>query len=129
MPQINPPTSEHINFTVAEDTTFSDAVQFVDRDGNVDTTWDLNNKTFRMGIKGNFEQSAEVLTFTSEASEIVVLDPTLRVLGFNVPHTALEAALVPGVYLYDLRMTDTNTAVRTQLLHGEFRYAQAVTEG
>ena len=121
-----PPTSSHANITVAKNTTFADAVQFDDED---DTTWDFNDKTFRMGLKGNYEQAAETVAFTSEAAEIVVLDATLRILGFNVPPATLEAALVPGVYLYDLFMTDTNTAVKTQLMYGEFRYAEAVTEG
>jgi hypothetical protein len=82
-----------------------------------------------MGIKGNFEQSPEVIAFTSAAGEIVVADAAERVLYFNVPPATLQAVLVPGVYLYDLRMIDTDTAVRTQLLHGEFIFVDAVTEG
>ena len=121
-----PPTSSNVNFTVAKNTTFSDALRF---DDPTDTSWSFVNKTFRMGIKGNYEQSPEILAFTSEAAEIVIIDTTTRILAFNVPPATLAAALVPGVYLYDLRMTDTDTAVRTQLMHGEFRYAEAVTEG
>jgi len=121
-----PPSSAHANFTVAKNTTFSDAIQFFLDAGN---TWDFNNKTFRMGLKGNYEQSPEVLVFTSAASEIVVADAVLRVLYFNVPPATLQAVLVPGVYLYDLAMTDTITAVVTQIMYGEFRYAEAVTEG
>jgi hypothetical protein len=121
-----PPSSAHANFTVAKNTTFSDAIQFGE-DG--DTSWSFTNKTFRMGIKGNFEQSPEVIAFTSAAGEIVVADAAERVLYFNVPPATLQAVLVPGVYLYDLRMIDTDTAVRTQLLHGEFIFVDAVTEG
>jgi len=120
------PTSVPANITVAKNTTFSDAVMFDDPN---DTSWDLNNKTFRMGLKGNYEQDNETLAFTSAAAEIVVYDAALRILGFNVPPVTMENALVPGCYFYDLIMTDTNTAVRTQLMHGEFRYADAVTEG
>ena len=119
------PTSAPSNFTVAKNTTFSDSVQFDDPD---DTGWNLVNKTFRMGLKGNFEQAAETIAFTSAASEIVILDSTTRIIGFNVPHATLAAALVRGTYLYDLLMTDTVTAVVTQLMHGEFHYAEAVTE-
>jgi hypothetical protein len=120
------PTSAHVNVIVAKNTTFSDAIQF---DSSDDTTWDFLNKTFRLGIKGNFEQDDEVLAFTSNAAEIVVADPTLRVLYFNVPPATMQAALVPGCYVYDMLMTDTVTAVITQLMHGEFHYAEAVTEG
>jgi hypothetical protein len=121
-----PPTSAHADITVAKNTTFSDAVQFDDAD---DTTWDFLNKTFRMGLKGNYEQDDETVAFTSAAAEIVVLDPALRILGFNVPHATLAAVLVPGCYVYDLLMTDTDTAVVTQLMYGEFHYAEAVTTG
>jgi hypothetical protein len=120
------PTSSHANIIVAKNTTFSDSIRFDDPD---DTSWDFINKTFRMGLKGNFEQDEETVAFTSAASEIVVLDAITRILGFNVPQATMEAALVPGVYLYDLIMTDTITAVRTQLMHGEFHFAEAVTEG
>jgi len=127
MPQnFAPPSSAHCNITVAKNTTFSDAVQFILDDGS---TWDFNNKTFRMGLKGNYEQSPEQLEFTSDAAEIVVADAAQRILYFNVPPATLQAALVPGVYLYDLVMTDTVTAVRTQIMYGEFRYAEAVTVG
>lgn len=119
------PTSANVNIIVAKNTTFSDALQF---DAEEDVTWNFENKTFRMGLKGNFEQDDEVIAFTSDASEIVVADAASRVLYFNVPHTTLAAALVPGMYLYDLIMVDTTTAVRTQLMHGEFHYAEAVTE-
>jgi hypothetical protein len=118
-------TSAPVNFTVAKNTTFSDSVRF---DYPTDTSWNLLNKTFRMGLKGNFEQDDETLAFTSAASEIVILDTTTRVIAFNVPHATMAAALVPGVYVYDLIMTDTSTAAQTQLMHGNFIYADAVTE-
>lgn len=121
-----PPTSANVNITVAKNTTFSDALQFGDAD---DTTWSFVNKTFHMGLKGNIEQDDEVLVFTSAASEIVVDDTALRILHFNVPPATLLAALVPGEYVYDLIMTDTDTAVVTQLMHGEFNFADAVSEG
>jgi hypothetical protein len=120
------PTSAHVNITVAKNSTFADAVRFGDED---DTTWTFSNKSFRMGIKGNFEQDAEIIAFTSAAAEIVVADAATRVIYFNVPHTTLQNALVPGVYLYDLIMIDDTTTVRTQLMHGEFHFAEAVTEG
>lgn len=119
------PTSANVNITVAKNTTFSDALRFGEED---DTTWSFTNKTFRMGLKGNYEQDDETIAFTSGASEIVVVDTAMRILAFNVPHATLQAALVPGVYVYDLLMTDTDTAVVTQLMHGEFHYAEAVTE-
>lgn len=120
------PTSVPANITVAKNTTFSDAIMFDDPN---DTSWNLVNKTFRMGLKGNYEQDVETVAFTSQAAEIVIYDTTTRVIGFNVPPATLENTLVPGVYVYDLIMTDTDTAVQTQMMHGTFHYADAVTEG
>lgn len=119
-----PPTSAHVNITVAKNTTFSDAMQFGDED---DDTWNFENKTFRMALKGNLEQDDEVIAFTTAASEIVVDDTALRVLHFNVLPATLAAALIPGnYYFYTLLMSDTVTAVVTQLMHGVFNYADAV---
>lgn len=120
-----PPTSAHVDITVAKNTTFSDAYQF---DDPTVLTWDLNGKTFRLDIKGNFEQSPALLSITSGASQIIVDDPVLRILHFNVPEATMQAVLVPGCYIYDLIMTDA-AAVRTQLMHGEFVFAEGVTGG
>jgi outer membrane usher protein FimD/PapC len=82
-----------------------------------------------MGLKGNFEQDDETVAFSSGAAEIVVADAALRVIYFNVSISTLNAFLVPGVYLYDFIMTDDTTGVRTQLMHGEFQFAEAVSKG
>jgi hypothetical protein len=120
------PTSANVNIIVAKNTTFSDAFQF---GSTADTTWTFSNKSFRMGLKGNFEQDNDTIVFTSDNAQIVVADAALRVIYFNVPHTTLQISLVPGIYLYDFIMIDDTTDVRTQLMHGEFQFAEAVTEG
>lgn len=125
MRHVHPPTSAHVDITVAKNASFAEAFQF---DEATVTTWDFNSKTFRLDIKGNFEQTSALISITSGASQITVDDAVLRILTINVPDTDMQAALVPGCYVYDLIMTDAGD-VRTQLMHGDFFFAQAVTGG
>lgn len=124
MRHVHPPTSAHVDITVAKNASFAEAFQF---DDATVTTWDFNSKTFRLDIKGNFEQAAALISITSPA-QITVDDAVLRIITINVPDSDLQAVLVPGCYVYDLIMTDSGS-VRTQLMHGEFFFAQAVTGG
>lgn len=122
MRTIHPPTSANVDISVANNSSFNEAFQF---DLETVTSWDFVDKTFQMGIKGNFEQDAALITFVSGA-QITVDDTALRIIHFNVDDVTLRAALVPGTYVYDLIMTD-NVNVRTQLMHGYFNFAQGVT--
>jgi hypothetical protein len=118
-----PPTSANYRIVVAKNSYFNEAFQF---DDPTNVMWDLNSKSFRMDIKGDYEDDVPLITFDSAGGEIVVDYPVLRIIHFVVPDTDLRAALKCGTYFYDLIMTD-NMGVKTQLLHGEFVFADAVT--
>lgn len=120
----HPPSSAHVKIVTANNASFADAFQFDDAD---DTSWNFSSKTFRMDVKGNPEQDAALISFTSGAAQIVVDDVTLRILHFNVADTVLRAALVPGSYFFDLIMVDSITTVRTALMHGEFVLTDGIT--
>lgn len=122
MRQVFPPTSAPVNISVSNNESFNEAFQF---DDPTVTLWDFAAKTFRMDLKGNFEQTVPLLSITTE---IVVVDVVTRVLKITVPEATLTAVLVPGQYVYDLIMTDADT-VRTQLMHGYFNFAIGVTGG
>jgi hypothetical protein len=119
-----PPTSAHYRIVVAKNSYFNEAFQF---DTPTNLMWDFAQKTFTMGIKGDYEDDTPLISFTSGGGQIVVDDVTARILHFVVSDTALKAALKVGEYVYDLIMID-NLSVRTQLLHGEFVFGDAVTE-
>jgi len=125
MRQVHPPSSSHVKIVTAWNASFSEAYQF---DESTDVTWNFTAKTFRMDIKGNYEQDTALLSLTSAASYIVVDDVTLRILHFNVPEAVIQAAMPPGNYVYDLIMTDAD-GVRVPLMHGDFVLTQGVTGG
>lgn len=123
MRHVNPPTSAHVDIAVSKNESFNEAFQF---DDATVTTWDFTGCSFRMDLKGNFEQVATTISFVSGAGQITVDNVALRILHFNVADNVLQAALVPGRYVYDLIMTDASS-VRTQLMHGDFIFAEGVT--
>lgn len=127
MRQVHPPTSANVDISVAKNASFLEAFQF---DDPTVTTWDLANKTFRLDIKGNFEQTSALISITSAGGKITVEDVATRVILINVDDATMQAALVPGEYVYDLIMTDTAFSdARTQLMHGKFTFAEGVTGG
>ena len=131
------PTSARAKITIQNNGTFQDAVQFDPPPGLTGVTggtgpyWTLDNKSWRMDIKGNVEQTSPLVTFTSGDGEIVVDSTSLRVIHFNVPEATIQAALVPGKYYYDLIMIDTSVTpnVRIPMMHGEFIVTEGVTGG
>lgn len=123
MQRIHPPTSSAVRIVTSNNQTFQEAYQF---DDATVTQWNFTSKTFRMDIKGDYEDASALLSITSGAGQIVIDDTTLRILHFNVSDTTLNAALVPGTYVYDLVMTDI-ASVKTQLMHGEFVFEDGVT--
>jgi hypothetical protein len=126
VPVNTPATSARVDFVVPNNATFEDAIQF----GVVgDTSWSLTGQNFRMDIKadvlGNY-----LLSLTSAAGQIVTDDAVQRVINFNVPESAIQAALIPGVYVYDFIMFDnSNPPIRVQLMHGKFKVKLGVTGG
>lgn len=119
----HPPSASNVKIVTAKNATFQEAYQFDTADV---TSWDFTSKTFRMDIKGDYNDTVALISFTSGAGQIIVDDTTLRILHFNVSDTVLNAALVPGRYVYDLIMTDVNS-VKTPLMYGEFIYTDGVT--
>lgn len=121
-------TSARVDIVTGNNVTWADAFQF----GVLgDTSWNLTGQNFRLDIKGNkFTQSAALLSLTSGAGQIVVLDAVQRIIQFNVPEATLTAVLVPGEYEYDLVMYDaSNPVVRIALMYGKFKLYEGVTGG
>lgn len=118
-----PPSSAHVDINTPDNATFSEAFQF---DDAAVTYWNFTSKTFRMDIKANRWVSANLISLTSGAGQIVVDDAALRVLHFNVSDAVLNAAMPTGKYVYDLIMID-GAGVRTQIMHGEFWFSHGVT--
>lgn len=118
-------TSAHIDYTISNNATWQDAVQFI---GPSTYSWSLAGCTFEMSIKRNRYDKVPLLTLLSAAGQIIIDDPIQRVIHTNVPATVIQANLPVGVYVYDLLMTDTqNPPVVTSMTHGEVCVKQGVT--
>lgn len=130
MPNVFGPSSAFIQISTQNNETFQDAFQFDPPvPGVTGPAWSLAGMSFELGIKGNKEQDETLITLTSASGQIVVDDPVNRILHMNVPDTVLNAALVPGVYVYDFVMIDTSVPpIRTVLMHGQIKYGLGVTE-
>lgn len=131
-----PPTAARVDFSAQDNVTFQDAIQF-DPKGATGATgatgpfapWTLTGQNFRMDIKRRRDDTSALLSLTSP-SEIVVDDPILRVIHFNVSETTLTAALIPGRYIYDFIMFDnSNPAIRVPLMYGDFWFKHGITGG
>lgn len=119
--------SARVRFIIPDNATWADALQF-GTDG--DTTWSFTGQNFRMDIKGDREDTAALLSLTSGAGEIVVDDADTRVLHFDVPEATIQAALVPGCYLYDFVMIDDgDSTIRVTLMHGTIEVVHGITGG
>lgn len=116
-------TSAHVDLTLDNNTTWSDAFQYGDLD---DTTWTLNGCSFTMDVQIAYYDVAPRLSLASSAGTIVTDDSVQRVIHLNVPAAAIQASLMPGVYVYDLVMTDA-MGTRTALMHGYVEVSQGVT--
>lgn len=148
-PYSGPPTSAHVDIATANNETWVDAFQFdppcgpygyfnagggycyaTGTSGNTFPFWNFSGQNFRLDIKGNRGQTGPLLSVTSAAGEIIVDDYGNRILHFNVPETVLQAALVPGDYIYDFIMFDGSTPpIRIALMHGKFVLADGITGG
>jgi hypothetical protein len=93
-----------------------------------DTSWDFDNKTFHMDVKGSTDDASPLLSLTTANNRIVTDDGLLRVLHIYVPMADVEASLVPGCYVYDLIMIDGVTTVRTPLMYGRLEIKHGATQ-
>lgn len=116
-------TSAHYDMAIDNNGTWRDAWQFDDED---DLTWTLDGTTFLMDVQLNYYDAVPKLSLRSQDNEIIVADTVKRVIYLNVDPSAIQSALTPGVYVYDLIMID-GSGVRTPLLHGYVKVAQGVT--
>lgn len=130
------PTSSNVTIIAQNNATLQDAFQFDPPPGLTGITggtgpyWTMDNKKFRLDIKGNHEQLTPLLSLTSDAGQIVMDSTSLRVLHLNVPESVLQAAMPPGRYFYDFIMYDASTpALRIPLMHGEFVLTDGITGG
>lgn len=119
-------TASRVDLQVLDSGSFVDAFQFGTPG---DTSWSFTGVTFNMDVKGSADDVSPLLSMSSGNGMIVVDDAVNRILHFNVSWSALEAALVPGCYVYDLIMIDGSTpAVRTPLMGGKLEIRHGVTQ-
>lgn len=125
-----PASSAHMDLVAARNATFGDAIQFDPPvPGVTGPAWSFSGQKFRMDVAPNYEQ-ASLVSFTSDDGEIVVDDNAQRILHFNVPESTIQAALIPGEYVYDLIMYDTASPPRRiQIAHGRFIVTDGITGG
>lgn len=116
-------TSARVDLAVDNNGTWSDAFQFDDPD---DRSWTLTNCTFELDVQRNPYDLVPLLSLSTGNGRILTDDVVQRVIHFDVPATALQAALQPGVYVYDLVMID-NVGIRVPLMHGYLEINQGVT--
>src|SRR5262245_43394581 len=116
-------TSAPVDLAVDNNGSWSDAFQFGDPD---DTTWTLSGCTFELDVQRNAYDAVPLLSLSTGNGRIVTADVTKRVIYFDVDAADLQAALTPGVYVYDLVMIDAY-GVRTPFMHGYLEVAQGVT--
>ena len=118
-------TSAEVNLAVDNNGTWSDAFQFGDPD---DLSWTLNGQTFELDVQRNRYDTVPMLSL-STGNGMIQTDSTIqRVIHFDVPASILQAALQPGVYLYDLVMVDgSSPPTRVPLMHGTVTITQGVT--
>jgi hypothetical protein len=119
-------TSSWVNISVANNGTWSDAFQFGTPG---DTSWSFTGQAFKMEVKASRNDITPLFTLQSSNGTIIVDDVVQRILHFNQPDTAVQAALPVGEYVYDLVMFDTSVPpIRTVLMQGKVFVKQGVTE-
>jgi hypothetical protein len=95
-----------------------------------DTSWSFTGKHFLCDFKSDPSQAKPDLSTSSTSpspATILVLDPVVRVLQFNVTDLVVRNKLQPGPYQYDLIMVDAVTGERDTLMGGVMTVEQGVT--
>jgi len=119
-------TASIVDLQVPNNATFQQGLQF----GVVgDTSWSLTGQAFTMQIKASRDDVTPLATWTSAGGQFVIDDVVQRIINFNVPDSAITAALPVGEYVYDLVMFDTSVPpIRVLLMQGKMFVGQGVTE-
>lgn len=105
------------NLFIDQGTDYTITVDVTDASGNVQ---DLTGYTSAAQIRKTYASSAVASTFTTDVSGVsgqVTLSLT----------DTQTAALADGRYVYDLNITDTNTAVTTRVVEGQAIITPGVT--
>ena len=113
--------------SILNNTWFNNAFQFGVAG---DTSWSFTGKEFLCDLKSDIDQITPDLSLSSVSpspATILVLDPVLRILQFNVTDLVIRANLIVGPYQYDLIMVDIATGERDPLMGGVITVVQGVT--
>jgi hypothetical protein len=112
-----------VDFTIGNNVWWDDQLQLGDPS---DFTWTLNGCNFYLSIATN-EDGPPVLTLTSAAGQIIVVDPINRILGMNVQDAIIRAALPEGDYIYDCLMQTISSGQVDGLFYGRIHVEQGIT--
>lgn len=121
-------TSAPTNLVIDNNSTWMDAFRF-GKEG--DTSWTLDNQGFELDVQLSPYDLVPLLSLSTSNGRIIVDDTVQRVIHFNVAPDDIQAALRPGVYVYDLVMVDESNpsppATRVLFMHGNLKVTQGVT--
>jgi hypothetical protein len=134
------PNNAIVTIVAADNATFSDAYQFdppfgcgcagaTGATGATGPSWTLL-PNLRMDIKRKRSDLNPLLTLTSAAGQLSIVDAINRIVQASVPESTLTAVLIPGTYVYDLVNYDNSTTpIRIILMGGEFVLKHGVSGG
>ena len=95
-----------------------------------DTSWSFTGKHFLCDLKSDpsvTKPDLSLSSLTPSPATILVLDPVVRVLQFNVTDLLIRSKLQLGPYQFDLIMVDNVTGERDTLMSGTITVDQGVT--
>jgi hypothetical protein len=116
-------TAANVDLRIANNGTWMDAFQFGYPD---DTTWTLVGQSFKLDVQLDRYDTTSLLSISTALGSIIVDDVIQRVIHFNVTPAAIQTALSPGTYVYDLVMVDGLNNV-VPLMYGTLQVIQGVT--
>ena len=134
------PAAAHVTIVTLDNETYQDAYQFdppascgcagaTGATGATGPSWNLL-PNLRLDIKRKRADTNPLLTLTSAAGQLTIVDATNRIIQASVPESILTAVLIPGTYVYDLINYDNSTPpIRTVLMGGEFVLKHGVSGG
>lgn len=118
-----------VTFSIKNNVWFLNAFRF----GTLgDTSWSFAGKRFLCELKSDPASTKADLSLSSTSGSpatLIVLDPVVRVLQFNVADSVIRSKLPLGPYQYDLLMIDVATGQRDTLMVGTITVTQGVTLG
>lgn len=116
-------TSALVDLRIDNNGTWMDAFQFGKPN---DLTWSLDGQTFELDVQLTPYDLVPLLHLSTGNGMILVDDTIQRVIHFKVDAALIQAALTPGIYVYDLVMIDASNN-RVPLMHGTLTVVQGVT--